>query len=198
MSKVIFQCCVSLEIFGPITPYYSLNCEIHFQPCCNLFKKKGVAKIEFISEKIHNQLNTAVVREEKEEKLIIQKSTKRWNFFLEVLYIFFCSHMWFHEFFFVTDVKNWKVLNLKKKHRKITYSTNFVLYGDFGNWFCFNVYQGMCDQVWTRSGPRNKEKKIFFFLVCMFRCKHCEKKYGEKSLLELIDCTCWLFERNNY
>ena len=41
MSKVIFQCCVSLEIFGPITPYYSLNCEIHFQPCCNLFKKKG-------------------------------------------------------------------------------------------------------------------------------------------------------------
>jgi len=45
--------------------------------------------------------------------------------------------------------------------------------------------------------PEVKEKNLFF-LVCMFRCKHCEKNTVKKISLRAVDCTCWLFERNNY
>ena len=40
--------------------------------------------------------------------------------------------------------------------------------------------------------PEIKKKNLFFWFACL-DANIAKKKYGEKSLLELIDCTCWLF-----
>jgi len=45
--------------------------------------------------------------------------------------------------------------------------------------------------------PEVKEKNLFFWFACL-DANIAKKNTVKKSLLELIDCTCWLFERNNY